>query len=137
MATGAQCHLSVPPAPRGTTFASGLTQPARSLCRARRKRGTMEDTDRQELAKILVVEDDPDIRRILTLFLQEKQYHVKVAESAPQALEMLSAEPTDLILADVRMPGMSGLDLLRAVKESESWIDPILLEMTRLRSRCG
>ena len=87
----------------------------------------MEETDRQEQAKILVVEDDPDIRKILTLFLQEKQYTVKVAESAPQALEMLSEEPTDLILSDVRMPGMSGLDLLRAVKERDPEIELVLM----------
>lgn len=87
----------------------------------------MEDTERQEQAKILVVEDDPDIRRILTLFLQEKQYCVKVAESAPQALEMLSEEPTDLILSDVRMPGMSGLDLLRSVKERDPEIELVLM----------
>jgi two-component system, NtrC family, response regulator AtoC len=87
----------------------------------------MEETDRQEQPKILVVEDDPDIRRILTLFLQEKHYHVKVAESAPQALEMLSEEPTDLILSDVRMPGMSGLDLLKAVKERDPEIELVLM----------
>lgn len=87
----------------------------------------MDETERQEQPKILVVEDDPDIRRILTLFLQEKQYQVKVAEGAQQALEMLAEEPTDVILSDVRMPGMSGLELLQAVKARDPEIELVLM----------
>src|SRR3989441_11948832 len=72
-----------------------------------------------EQAKILVVEDDPDIRKILELYLGEKGFRVKIADGAPRALELLGEEPIDLILSDVRMPGMSGLDLLRHVKEQD------------------
>jgi len=78
-------------------------------------------------AKVLVVEDDPDIRKILELFLTEKAFRVKSAESAPQALEMLAEEPIDLILSDVRMPGMSGLDLLRHLKERDPEIQLVLM----------
>src|SRR5437867_8493710 len=77
--------------------------------------------------KVLVVEDDPDIRKILELFLTEKAFRVKSAESAPQALEMLAEEPIDLILSDVRMPGMSGLDLLRHLKERDPEIQLVLM----------
>src|SRR5262245_33352015 len=78
-------------------------------------------------AKVLVVEDDPDIRKILELFLTEKAFRVKSAESAAQALEMLAEEPIDLILSDVRMPGMSGLDLLRHLKERDPEIQLVLM----------
>jgi len=80
-----------------------------------------------EQAKILVVEDDPDIRKILELFLGEKGFRVKIADGAPRALELLSEEPIDLILSDVRMPGMSGLDLLRHVKEQDPEIQLVLM----------
>src|SRR5207245_11094755 len=80
-----------------------------------------------EQAKLLVVEDDPDIRKILELFLGEKGFRVKMADGAPRALELLGEEPIDLILSDVRMPGMSGLDLLRHVKEQDPEIQLVLM----------
>ncbi|MCW5892490.1 MAG: sigma-54-dependent Fis family transcriptional regulator [bacterium] len=83
--------------------------------------------DRRDQPKVLVVEDDPDIRNILALFLGEKGFQVKVAESGDRALEMLHEEPMDLILSDVRMPGMSGLDLLRDVKERDPDIQLVLM----------
>jgi two-component system response regulator HydG len=78
-------------------------------------------------AKVLVVEDDPDIRKILEMFLSEKGFRVKVADGAQQALDMLAEEPIDLILSDVRMPGMSGLDLLRHLKERDPEIQLVLM----------
>ncbi len=81
----------------------------------------------QERPKLLVVEDDGDIRKILELYLSEKGFAVRVADSASTALEMLAAEPIDLILSDVRMPGMSGLDLLRHVKERDPEIQLVLM----------
>jgi DNA-binding NtrC family response regulator len=84
-------------------------------------------SDPREQVKVLVVEDDPDIRKILDMFLSEKGFRVKVAESGPRALEMLAEEPIDLILSDVRMPGMSGLDLLRHLKERDPEIQLVLM----------
>ncbi len=52
---------------------------------------------------------------------------MKVAENGAIALELLSEEPVDLILSDVRMPGMSGIELLRAVKERDPEIQLILM----------
>jgi two-component system, NtrC family, response regulator HydG len=83
--------------------------------------------DPHEQAKVLVVEDDPDIRKILEMFLSEKGFRVKVADGAQRALDMLSEEPIDLILSDVRMPGMSGLDLLRHLKERDPEIQLVLM----------
>jgi DNA-binding NtrC family response regulator len=81
----------------------------------------------RERKKILVVEDDPDIRRILEMFLTEKGFRVKVADAAPRALAMVAEEPMDLILSDVRMPGMSGLELLRQLKQRDPEIQLVLM----------
>jgi two-component system, NtrC family, response regulator HydG len=80
-----------------------------------------------ERPKVLVVEDDSDIRKILEIFLAEKGFQVKVADDGPRALEMLAEEPIDLILSDVRMPGMSGLELLRHLKERDPEIQLVLM----------
>jgi DNA-binding NtrC family response regulator len=84
-------------------------------------------SDRRDLPKVLVVEDDPDIRAILAVFLGDKGFHAKVAESGHRALELLGEEPVDLILSDVRMPGMTGLELLRTVKERDPEIELVLM----------
>jgi DNA-binding NtrC family response regulator len=78
-------------------------------------------------AKVLVVEDDGDIRKILEMFLAQKGFLVKVADSGAGAIAMLAEEPIDLILSDVRMPGMSGLELLRHLKERDPDIQLVLM----------
>jgi len=88
--------------------------------------GTQTPIDR-ERKKILVVEDDPDIRKILQLFLSEKGFQVKTAEQPAAALEILAQGPVDLILSDVRMPGMSGLELLRHLKQRDPEIQLVLM----------
>jgi DNA-binding NtrC family response regulator len=88
----------------------------------------VNDTPQEnERKKILVVEDDPDIRKILQLFLTEKGFAVRVADQPAPALKILDQEPVDLILSDVRMPGMSGLDLLRHLKERDPEIQLVLM----------
>src|SRR5438552_1081144 len=77
--------------------------------------------------KTLVFEDAPDIRKIIEIFLTEKRFHVKVTDGAPAALEMLDQEPIDVILSDVRMPEMSGLELLRHLKERDPDIQLVLM----------
>ncbi len=81
----------------------------------------------REGKRILVVEDEPDIRRILQLFLKEKGFLVKVADQPARALEILEQGPVDLILSDVRMPGMSGIELLRSLKERDPEIELVLM----------
>jgi DNA-binding NtrC family response regulator len=78
-------------------------------------------------AKILLVEDDPDIRAILSRFLGRRGYAVKAAENGAEALEALEHEPVDLILSDVRMPRMDGLELLQAVRQRDPDIQLVLM----------
>jgi two-component system, OmpR family, phosphate regulon response regulator OmpR len=66
---------------------------------------------------LLVVDDDDRIRTLLQRFLEGKGHHVTAARDAAQARRMLQTMAFDLIVLDVMMPGESGLDLLRAVRE--------------------
>ncbi len=66
---------------------------------------------------ILLVEDEPAQRRLLTDFLRSLGYQVAEAASASQAKDLLRAQTVDLILLDVRLPDQSGLDLLGAVRQ--------------------
>lgn len=69
------------------------------------------------MAKLLIVDDDLSLREFLTLFLKREGYTVEVAANGERALEFLEAEPFDLVLTDMRMPRMGGLDLLDAIRE--------------------
>ncbi|HSM92612.1 MAG TPA: sigma-54 dependent transcriptional regulator [Anaeromyxobacteraceae bacterium] len=66
---------------------------------------------------ILVVDDEKNIRRTLRQTLEGAGYGVLEAESAEQALETLQAEPVDVGIFDIRLPGMDGLTLLARVRE--------------------
>ncbi len=75
---------------------------------------------------VLVVDDEKNIRRTLRMVLEAEGYAVSEAESAEQALEILQAEPVDLGLFDIRLPGMDGLTLLS--KARELWRDlPVIV----------
>jgi putative nucleotidyltransferase with HDIG domain len=63
-------------------------------------------------ARILVVDDEEPLRSALARFLDQKGWAVSTASSASQALERISSHKPMLMLLDIRMPGMSGLDLL-------------------------
>jgi DNA-binding NtrC family response regulator len=67
-------------------------------------------------ARILVVDDEAAQRDILGGFLRKQGFDVQTVASAPEALARLREEPVDLVLTDVKMPGMSGLDLLREAR---------------------
>lgn len=74
---------------------------------------------------ILVVDDDESFRRLIKYTLKQ-QYHLLMAESAENALDILAGRKPDMILLDVILPGMNGLDLLRQIKTS--WPDiPVLM----------
>jgi DNA-binding NtrC family response regulator len=75
---------------------------------------------------ILVVDDEPNIRRALRMVLEPEGYAVLEAESAEKALDVLGAEPVDLGIFDIRLPGMDGLALLSRAREL--WRDlPVLM----------
>ena len=63
--------------------------------------------------KILLIDDDALLRRSLSFHLEQAGYQVQTAASAEEGLRMVSFEPADLILLDIGLPGMDGLDALR------------------------
>ena len=69
------------------------------------------------LAKILVVDDDPRNVRLLAHLLATKGYEVVTATSGPEALERVETDRPDLVLLDVVMPGMSGYEVCKKIRE--------------------
>ena len=61
---------------------------------------------------ILVVDDDEAIRTLLQEELEEEGYKVLIATNARDALKMVASEALDLVILDIRMPGMDGLEAL-------------------------
>ncbi len=70
-----------------------------------------------EKPTVLVVDDEANIRRALRMVLDPEGYAVVEAESAEKALEVLAAEPVDLAIFDIKLPGMDGLTLLSRARE--------------------
>jgi len=68
------------------------------------------------MATILVVDDDPDIRNLLTDFLTSEHYMVQTAADGSDALHMVQSRAFDLALVDIWLPGMSGIELLEQLK---------------------
>jgi two-component system response regulator HydG len=67
--------------------------------------------------RILVVDDDPGQRSLLDSFLRSQGFEIVLADSGERALEFLSTGKFDMMISDVRMPGLSGLDTLRRVRQ--------------------
>jgi two-component system response regulator AtoC len=67
--------------------------------------------------RVLVVDDEEELRNMLRVLLRKKGYDVTVAENGERALELLDAEPFDTILSDIRMPKLDGLGLLDALAD--------------------
>ena len=68
-------------------------------------------------SRILVVDDELSMREFVSILLEREGYEVVTAADALTALERLSASEIDLVISDVQMPGLSGLDLLARIKE--------------------
>jgi len=68
------------------------------------------------MANILIVEDEPKMRRLLEISLGEDGHHIQVAPDAETALKNLHANQFDVVVTDVKLPGMSGLEFLQEAK---------------------
>ncbi len=66
---------------------------------------------------LLIVDDELSMRQFLTHLLSREGYGVRSAENGRRAMEMLREQEADLIISDVKMPDMSGIELLRAARE--------------------
>jgi CheY-like chemotaxis protein len=73
-------------------------------------------SDGSGACKVLVVDDDPDVLGILCTYLQRRGYRVDGAGTAGEGLESAEATTPDVIISDIAMPGMDGIELCRRVK---------------------
>src|SRR5215831_16355914 len=79
-------------------------------------------------AHVLVVDDEGAIRYSISKTLQRVGYQVSAAASGEEALEMLEEQVFDVVLTDIRMPGLTGVELLAKIKEKAP--DAIVILMT-------
>jgi DNA-binding NtrC family response regulator len=77
--------------------------------------------------RLLVVDDDDAHRKTLAGYLTRQGYRVTAADSAEQALTLLSEADPEVILSDIRMPGLSGIELLKKLTDSGHPADVILI----------
>jgi len=80
-----------------------------------------------EVAKILVVDDEPSILKLLKEALTQWGYQVGCVGTGTEALEAIRTELYDAAITDIRMPEMSGLDLLREIKRHDESIEVIVM----------
>jgi len=78
-------------------------------------------------SRILVVDDDESLRRVLQLQLEQDGYSVTSAASAQQTLSLLQLRPCDLVITDLKMPGSSGVELLKHIRSQYPEIIVIIL----------
>ncbi|MGP8021641.1 MAG: sigma-54-dependent transcriptional regulator [Limisphaerales bacterium] len=79
-----------------------------------------------EAPRILIVDDDPGQRSLLNSFLHSQGFETALADSGERALEMLRAGEFAMMISDVRMPGLSGLETLRRARQEHATL-PVLL----------
>jgi two-component system response regulator AtoC len=82
--------------------------------------------DRAARPVILVVDDDPGIREAFRLVLEE-EYDLMEAEDGAQALERVQGSPVDLVLLDVRLPGIDGIEVLERIKAIDEHVEVVLV----------
>lgn len=71
------------------------------------------------MATIMVVDDEPMVRNLLSQFLTLRGYRVRAAKDGPDALSLLKQEHPQLVILDVYMPGMNGVDVLRQLRAND------------------
>jgi DNA-binding NtrC family response regulator len=79
------------------------------------------------MANILIVDDEKPIRRILAVLLREQHHRTVEVESGEQALEVLSDAEPDLVLLDLKLPGIDGVETLRRLLARKAGLDVILM----------
>jgi DNA-binding response OmpR family regulator len=80
-----------------------------------------------KINRILVMEDDKTISAALEMILTEAGYDVDVAGTGENALELFDQKPFDLIIADLKLPGISGMEVIKQVKEKNPKVEVIVI----------
>jgi DNA-binding response OmpR family regulator len=80
-----------------------------------------------ENKRILVIEDEVDIAELIALHLRDRYDHVELCHNGKQGFEIASSQAWDLIILDLRLPGMDGLDICRQLRASQQYVPIIML----------
>lgn len=83
--------------------------------------------------RILVADDDADIRDLVEFKLTQAGFEVQAVADGVSAWASFEQQPPELVVLDVMMPGMSGIDVLRRIRESEAPAVPVLLLSAKSR----
>jgi DNA-binding NtrC family response regulator len=79
------------------------------------------------MATILIVEDEPKMRRLLELNFGEDGFIIRSAPDAETGLKLFRQEPIDLVVTDLKLPGMSGLEFLQSVKRGNASVPVVVM----------
>src|ERR671939_118344 len=79
------------------------------------------------MANLLIVDDEPGMRQLLSHVFGRAGHAVRAAENGSKALELLKQAPADLVISDVKMPDMNGIELLRRVREFSPDVAVVLM----------
>jgi DNA-binding NtrC family response regulator len=77
--------------------------------------------------KVLIVDDEKNIRRTLRMVLSSKEYLVSDCASAEEAIRLMQEEPVDVVLLDIKLPGMDGIELLSKIRKDWPMTDVIMI----------
>ncbi len=86
---------------------------------------TVKQTDTAAPTRVLVVDDERSMRELLSIVLKRDGHEVLVAEDGQRAIDLLKRQRVDILITDIRMPQMSGVDVLREAKQ----IDPEIISI--------
>jgi two-component system nitrogen regulation response regulator NtrX len=78
-------------------------------------------------ARILVADDEAEIRRSVRMILEYEGYDVQEASSGPEALALIEREPPDLVFLDIKMPGLDGLEALQKIRQTNETLPVVII----------
>jgi DNA-binding response OmpR family regulator len=79
------------------------------------------------MPKVLIIDDERSIRETLDIFLSEKGYEVFTSESGENGLTIIQENLLDIVILDLRLPGMSGIEVVRKIKKFSPQLVIILI----------
>ena len=85
---------------------------------------------KEDKSKILIVEDEQDIRNLLVFNLEKNDFNVQAADNGEKALSLIRSNNFDLILLDLMIPGISGFDLTRILKNDDETSEVPIIMLT-------
>jgi DNA-binding NtrC family response regulator len=77
--------------------------------------------------RILIIDDEDSIRDYLSMMLEREGYEVSASEDGKRALKLNSKKSYDVVITDIQLPGMSGLDILTTLRESDPTLPVIII----------